>query len=67
MERKYKGFNTKEPWYILTNFDDLDISILAYQKRFSIEEMFRDFKLGGYSEDQFFCDHKHMPLYKKGF
>lgn len=48
-KRKYKGFETKEPWYILTNFDDLETAIRTYQKRFSIEEMFRDFKAGGYS------------------
>ncbi|NEO59300.1 MAG: IS4 family transposase [Moorea sp. SIO4G2] len=46
---KYQGFKTKEPWYILTNFDELDTAIVAYQRRFSIEEMFRDFKSGGYS------------------
>jgi hypothetical protein len=48
-KRSYKGFKTKEPWYILTNFQDLDTAILAYQKRFDIEEMFRDFKAGGYN------------------
>lgn len=48
-KRNYQGFKTKEPWYILTNFEDLDTAIVAYQKRFNIEEMFRDFKLGGYN------------------
>lgn len=48
-KRTYKGFKTKEPWYILTNFENLDMAIQAYQKRFDIEEMFRDFKAGGYS------------------
>ena len=48
-KRKYKGFNRKEPWYILTNFKDVDTAILAYQLRFDIEEMFRDFKSGGYN------------------
>ncbi|NEO79915.1 IS4 family transposase [Moorena sp. SIO4G3] len=48
-KRNYQGFKTKEPWYILTNFDDVDTAIVAYQRRFSIEEMFRDFKSGGYS------------------
>jgi len=47
-KRTYRGFNTKEPWYILTNFSELDIAIEAYQRRFGIEEMFRDFKAGGY-------------------
>jgi hypothetical protein len=48
-KRTYRGFSPKEPWYILTNLPSLDFAILAYQKRFSIEEMFRDFKAGGYS------------------
>ena len=34
---------------ILTNFGDLETAIIAYQKRFDIEEMFQDFKSGGYS------------------
>ena len=48
-KRNYRGFKTKEAWYILTNFSNLDTAIMSYQKRFSIEEMFRDFKSGGYS------------------
>ena len=48
-KKTYRGFQTKEPWYILTNFGDLETAIIAYQKRFDIEEMFRDFKSGGYS------------------
>lgn len=48
-QRTYRGFKTKELWYILTNFASLDLAILAYQKRFDIEEMFRDFKAGGYN------------------
>lgn len=48
-KRTYAGFKTKEPWYILTNLDDLHSAITSYQKRFSIEEMFRDFKSGGYN------------------
>lgn len=47
-KRNYQGFQTKEPWYILTNLGDIDAAILAYQKRFCIEEMFRDYKAGGY-------------------
>jgi len=37
-KRNYQGFKTKEPWYILTNFDDVDTAIVAYQRRFFIEE-----------------------------
>ena len=48
-KRTYRGFKTKEPWYILTNLKSIDTAILAYQKRFDIEEMFRDFKTGGYN------------------
>ena len=48
-KQNYKGFKTKEPWYILTNFENIDKAVIAYQKRFDIEEMFRDFKVGGYS------------------
>jgi hypothetical protein len=47
-KRRYRGFAPDEPWFILTNLDNLDAAIIAYQKRFSLEEMFRDFKLGGY-------------------
>jgi len=45
---KVKGIISKEPWFILTNLDTLDEAISAYKKRFCIEEMFRDFKSGGY-------------------
>jgi len=48
-KKNYRGFKTKEPWYILTNFGDLETAIMAYQKRFDIEEMFRDLKSGGYN------------------
>ncbi len=48
-KKTYRGFKTKEPWYMLTNFGDLETAIIADQKRFDIEEMFRDFKSGGYS------------------
>jgi hypothetical protein len=48
-KRTYRGFETKEPWFILTNLGDVETAILAYQKRFGIEEIFRDFKAGGYN------------------
>lgn len=48
-KKNYREFKAKEPWYILTNFADVDMAITAYQKRFDIEEMFRDFKSGGYN------------------
>ncbi|MGF1672840.1 MAG: IS4 family transposase [Rivularia sp. (in: cyanobacteria)] len=48
-KRKIKGVAPKEAWFILTNFDSLEFAILAYKRRFDIEEMFRDFKKGGYN------------------
>lgn len=51
-KRKIKGIAPKEGWFILTNFDSLESAILAYKKRFDIEEMFRDFKTGGYNLEE---------------
>lgn len=51
-KRRYRGFAPDEPWYLLTNLATLDDAISAYQKRFDIEEMFRDFKGGGYQLEQ---------------
>ena len=48
-KRKINGVAPKEAWFILTNFDSLQSAISAYKKRFDIEEMFRDFKKGGYN------------------
>lgn len=48
-KRRYRGFGASEPWFILTNLGSLDEAVAAYQRRFGIEEMFRDFKSGGYS------------------
>jgi hypothetical protein len=48
-KRKYWGWAPDEGWYILTNLGDLESAVLAYKKRFGIEEMFRDFKKGGYN------------------
>ncbi len=33
----------------LTNLDTLESAVVAYKSRFDIEEMFRDFKSGGYN------------------
>ncbi|TRU69336.1 MAG: hypothetical protein EWV55_14930 [Microcystis viridis Mv_BB_P_19951000_S69] len=30
-KKTYRGFQTKEPWYILTNLGDLETAIMAYQ------------------------------------
>ncbi len=47
--RNYCQQSAKEPWYILTNLESLSAATKAYSKRMGIEEMFRDFKLGGYN------------------
>ncbi len=31
-KKTYRGFPTKEPWYILTNFGDLETAIMAIKK-----------------------------------
>lgn len=48
-QRKIGGIPPKEGWFILTNLENLDGAIAGYKKRFGIEEMFRDFKSGGYN------------------
>ena len=47
-QRSLKGASPEEEPFILTNLTDLTSAINAYKKRFGIEEMFRDFKSGGY-------------------
>jgi hypothetical protein len=48
-KRKILGVAPKEGWFILTNLETLEMAIAAYKRRFDIEEMFRDFKKGGYN------------------
>jgi hypothetical protein len=48
-KRKYLGLAPEEGWFILTNQPSLEVAIISYKKRFCIEEMFRDFKSGGYN------------------
>ncbi|NEP44868.1 MAG: hypothetical protein F6K35_38875 [Okeania sp. SIO2H7] len=50
-KRKYRGLSPEEAWFILSNLPELDDAIKAYQKRMGIEEMFRDFKNGGYNKE----------------
>lgn len=47
-QKKRYGLTSEEGWFILTNLGSLQMAITAYKKRFGIEEMFRDFKKGGY-------------------
>lgn len=48
-KRSYRRVSVQEGWYLLTNLDSSDEAVAAYSKRFDIEEMFRDFKSGGYN------------------
>jgi hypothetical protein len=48
-KRNYRRKGSKEPWYILTNLDNLAAATDAYSQRMGIEEMFRDLKGGGYN------------------
>lgn len=48
-QRKYRGWTPEEGWFVLTNMESLEAAIRAYCKRFGIEEMFKDFKTGGYN------------------
>jgi Transposase DDE domain len=45
---RYRGWETLEEWFILTNLSSLEAAMSSYQRRFSIEELFRDWKSGGY-------------------
>lgn len=38
-----------EAWFLITNLPSLDEGLDAYARRMGIEEMFRDFKSGGYN------------------
>ena len=62
-QRKISGVARKEGWFILTNLTSLKLAIASYRKRFDIEEMFRDFKSGGYNlEDTNVSGHRLISL-----
>ena len=48
-KRNYQGLKVKEAWFILTDLGSLPVAIAAYSQRMGIEEMFRDYKTGGYN------------------
>jgi hypothetical protein len=48
-QRKYRGKQEDEPWYLLTNLPDLKSAIGVYRQRYGIEAMFKDCKTGGYN------------------
>lgn len=47
-QRKLHDCTPEEGWFILTTLPDTSAAVNAYKQRFGIEEMFRDFKSGGY-------------------
>ena len=51
-KRNLYGVQPKEAWFILTNLGSLKAAIAAYKQRFDIEEMFKDFKSGGYNIEE---------------
>lgn len=59
-KRKYRGWSADEAWFILTNLADLPTALSAYQKRFGIEEMFRDFKSGGYNLEETYVEGQRL-------
>lgn len=58
--KKILGVAPKEGWFILTNLSTLNEAIAAYKRRFDIEEMFRDFKSGGYNLENTNLDGKRL-------
>jgi hypothetical protein len=48
-KRGYRTKGSKEPWYLLTNLESLEITLKLYKSRFGIEAMFKDCKTGGYN------------------
>ena len=47
-QRNYGACQVDEAWFILTDLGSLRAAIDAYKQRMGIEEMFRDYKTGGY-------------------
>ncbi|WP_043997065.1 IS4 family transposase, partial [Microcystis aeruginosa] len=41
-KRGYRTKGSKEPWYLLTNLESLEITLKLYKSRFGIEAMFKD-------------------------
>ena len=48
-KRKYRGKQSNEAWYLLTNLSSWTQATKVYGQRFGIEAMFRDCKTGGYN------------------
>lgn len=47
-KRKYRSPGSQDPWYILTNLPTLKQALSVYRSRWSIEQLFKDCKTGGY-------------------
>ena len=62
-KRKYRHQQMKQGWFLLTNLGSSSAAIAAYQQRMGIEEMFRDYKSGGYHlEGTGLTGHRLMSL-----
>lgn len=48
-QRKYRGKQLLDPWYLITNFASLEEVLAIYSQRFGVEALFRDCKTGGYN------------------
>jgi hypothetical protein len=48
-QRKYRGRQEKEAWYLLTNLPNLKSAVHIYKQRYGREAMFKDCKTGGYN------------------
>ena len=48
-KRNYGSHVTKETWYIMSNMTDMEDVLTAYSYRMGIEQLFRDWKKGGYN------------------
>ena len=51
-KRKYNQKVEKEPWFLLSNLDNLEDIIKTYRHRMGIEAMFKDCKTGGYNLEE---------------
>ena len=50
-------------WYIMSNLEDLDSALSAYARRMGIEQLFRDWKKGGYNlEDTKLSGHRFIGM-----
>ncbi len=48
-KRKYKRNKEDEPWYILTNLENIEEVLKVYSTRYGIEALFKDCQTGGYN------------------